>query len=229
MAYVITLTGSPMSGKSTVIQQLEYLSRTEKFRDSFQVVKIPKYTTRGFRENEIKAIQEGRSNELDVIPVIGLYNNDENLSKDELEGAKFAAFKELHCDLVYEQYGDRYGIRLHDLYKFIMAGKSPVIILNDVRAIEDLKSLLGKQCISLFVFRDVPNIERFKEEGKKRRDSQKTIRTRFEKANSIYRIYIENIALFDKMILNVQNDYISLEHILKQLIDSLVCESNAFV
>lgn len=229
MAHIITLTGPSMCGKSRVIRQLEILSSIAKYKNRFEVVKVPKYTTRPFRQNEIDAINLGNNKDLDVLPVIGKFNEHDNTTPEDLKILKFNAFKKLGCDLVYEQYGHRYGIKLSDLYNYIRLGKSPVVILNDVRAIEDIKNLLGKQCISLFIFRDVPNLERFEMEGEKRNDTKETILTRYEKATAIYRIYIENIALFDKMILNVQSGDESLKHILMQLIDSICCEPQTFI
>lgn len=229
MAHIITITGPSMCGKSRVIQQLEMLSLSEKYKNRFTIVKVPKYTTRPFRQNEIDAISAGNNDDLDVMPVIGKYNECDNVNPEDLKTLKFNAFNQLGCDLVYEQYGHRYGIKLSELYEYIRLGKSPVVILNDVRAIEDIKYLLGKQCVSLFVFRDVPNLERFQREGRKRHDTKETILTRYEKATAIYRIYIENIALFDKMILNVQNGDDSLKHILEQFIDSICCEPQTFI
>lgn len=229
MAHIITITGPSMCGKSKVIKQLEMLSTTQKYKGRFEIVKVPKYTTRPFRQNEIDAINSGCNNDLDVLPVIGKFNECDNTTMEDLKMLKFNAFNKLGCDLVYEQYGHRYGIKLSDLYNYIRLGKSPVVILNDVRAIEDIKNLLGKQCISLFVFRDVPNLKRFEKEGEKRHDTKETILTRYEKATAIYRIYIENIGLFDKMILNVQNGDDSLRHILMQLIDSICCDPQTFI
>ena len=52
---------------------------------------------------------------------------------------------------------------------------------------------------------------------------------RYEKANAIYRIYIENIHLFDKLILNTQNGYDSLRCILMQLVESMCEKQSMFV
>lgn len=229
MAHVITLTGPSMCGKSKVIRQLEILSNTPKYKNKFNIAKVPKYTTRPFRDNEIKAVLSGKLSDLDVLPVIGQYNESSCKIGSDLAFERFVAFNQIGCDLVYEQYGQRYGIKLSDLYEYIRQGISPVIILNDVRAIEDIKTLLGKQCVSLFVFRDVPNLERFEKEGKIRQDSEKTIQTRYEKATAIYRIYIENISLFDRMILNVRNGEDSLNTILDQFIESISSEPKSFI
>ena len=228
MAHIITITGPSMCGKSTVIEQLGIIGRMSKFNGKFEIVKIPKYTTREFRANEIEAVLSKNYAQIDVLPVIGKYNESADLTEEELKQAKLTAFKNLKCDIVYEQYGHRYGIKLEDLYEHLKNGRNPVIILNDVRTIEDLKSALGKQCFSIFIFREIPNIGHFYEEGEKRNDSESSIRARYEKAASIYRIYIENIHLFDKLILNVQKGEESIRNMLEQLVEYLCLVPSAF-
>ena len=217
-----------MCGKSTVIEQLGVIGRMPKFNGKFEIVKIPKYTTREFRANEIEAILSNNYAQVDVLPVIGKYNESPEMGEEELKQAKLTAFKNLKCDIVYEQYGHRYGIKLEDLYEHLKSGRSPVIILNDVRTIEDLKSALGKQCFSIFIFREIPNIRHFYEEGEKRNDNESSIRARYEKAASIYRIYIENIHLFEKLILNVREGEKSIHNMLEQLVEHLCLAPPAF-
>src|ERR1044072_3531807 len=40
------------------------------------------------------------------------------------------------CDIVYEQYGVRYGLSLTTLFEGLASGRSPIVILNDIRAVE---------------------------------------------------------------------------------------------
>ena len=107
------------------------------------------------------------------------------------------------CDLVYEQYQVRYGLNSGKLFELVRDGRSPIVILNDVRTVEDVKAALGRTVRSVFVFREGPSLERLTELAAARgvRD-QKDIERRFRKAQAIYRIYIENIYLFDHVILN---------------------------
>jgi len=228
MYYAITLTGPSRCGKSTVLKLLKQISESGKYPD-FHPVPIPKYTTRDFREEDIDAVVNGRSSELDVMPVIGNYNIIEGIDSAKQHELRMNAFKELNCDLAYEQYGDRYGLHLQRLYDCLKNCETPIVILNDVRTVEDIRTALGKQCISLFIFREVPNLDTFLKEAPKRKESPEKATIRFEKAESIYRIYIENIHIFDKLILNTQNGIDELQKILQQLIEKLCSPAPLFV
>ena len=172
MAHIITLTGPAHCGKSTISKMFIECEDT-----NFHPVSVPKYTTREQRKNDEDVICVNR------IPI--------------------------QCDLVYEQYGVRYGVELENLYKKLEEGKTPIIVINDIRAVEDLKSMLGNLVYSIFLYRKPAVYEEFYSEEKERasenvleKEIEQNARTRYEKAQAIYRIYIENIQLFDKVILN---------------------------
>jgi len=107
------------------------------------------------------------------------------------------------CDVVYEQYGVRYGLCLRSVFDALSRGKSPIVIINDVRSVADVRVKFGGLARSVFVFREGPTLKQYQQLAAARgvkgdSDAQK----RFRKAEAIYRIYIENIELFDHVILN---------------------------
>lgn len=107
------------------------------------------------------------------------------------------------CDIVYEQNEKRYGIRFKDVYEIISSGACPIVILNDVRAVEDVRSALNGLVRSIFIFRTRPTFNRYQQLAKSRRvENEEDVERRFRKAQAIYRIYIENIYLFDHVIIN---------------------------
>jgi guanylate kinase len=84
------------------------------------------------------------------------------------------------------------------------AGKCPIVVINDVRAVEELKELFPGQVLSLFIFRRIPNISEDAVEVAKRGNvSEQEEKDRFDKAVAMYRVYIENINIFNRVILNV--------------------------
>jgi len=175
MAFVVTLTGPSQCGKST-IRNFFLANDDEKFKP----VIFKKFTTR-----------PARASEDDAVCVL-------EMPKE--------------CDLVYEQYGVRYGFRFDDLYDHLEKGESPIVVLNDVRAVEDVRIALWPQVISLFLYRQPPNKDAFITEEKSRAKSDAdeemvlaAAQTRYDKAKAIYRIYIENIHLFDHVVLNTDD------------------------
>lgn len=175
MAVVLTFTGPSQCGKSTII---DMFLKAE--NDDFHPVIVPKHVTRDIRAT-------------DGNDVIGGGVPDT-------------------CDLVYEQYGQRYGFHFSTLYEHLSADKYPIVIVNDIKVLQDLKTALGSQVVSIYMYRKEPVLQDFINEEMARFKNpdaamlekiKKTATTRYNKAIIIYRIYIENIALFDNVILNV--------------------------
>ena len=162
---------------------------------SFQPVIIPKYTTRTGRKDDGSEIIC-----TDTLPRI--------------------------CDIIYEQYNVRYGCSLEMIYDNLIKNKSPMIILNDVRAIEDIRKFFGSLVKSIFIFRKKPDFKSYERTCKKRGvNDDNIIHTRYQKAHSIYRIYIENIYLFDHILIN-SGTYADLELQIKEIVKGL--ERNLF-
>jgi guanylate kinase len=129
------------------------------------------------------------------------------------------------CDLIYEQYGVRYGLDTDCLYDKLSAGISPIVILNDVRAVEDVRQAFGRLTCSLFVFRESPSEERQLRLARQRGLADEAeVRLRFRKAQAIFRIYIENIHMFDHVLLNV-GDVEHLGRQVKAVVKKLISES----
>lgn len=196
MPHVITITGPSGAGKSTTLRFLENCGNRV-----FRPEMVPKYTTRPPHEDD-----EGEVICVEHLPA--------------------------QCDLVYEQYGDRYGLELRDIFDLVAEGKSPIVILNDVRAVEDVRNTLGGLVRSIFVFMESPTLERFKklartkglldEEGK---ISKEDLELRLGKAQALYRIYIENIHLFDHVIINC-GSFDDLDLQVKQIVKGLRQDRN---
>ena len=173
MPNIITLTGPSQSGKSTAIQLLREASFP-----GYKPITIPKYTTRKPRKDDRpdEVISVHPDKELDV---------------------------KLGLDLVYQQYGERYGLRSASIVEALKSGETPIIVLNDVRIITEVKRLFGRAVRSVFVYRKAPKRESFYQDSENRSaQDPATIETRLRKAEAIYRIYIENIALFDHVLIN---------------------------
>lgn len=179
--FIITLTGSSQSGKTLLMNKIQQLGIRLKKKDIFFLPKITrKYTTRYLRWDEEELLQQGKYPDVKHIKQIPEA-----------------------CDLVYQTYGIRYGIETKILSERLEKKQSPIIVINDIRAVEELRKYFPGQVLSLFLFRKIPKLEDFKKEAQNRGNvSEAEVVARYEKAVAIYRIYIENIVLFDNVILN---------------------------
>lgn len=182
MKYIIAIMGPSQSGKSKIIEKI-INSKCE----GFTPVLIRKETNRKYRKEEQILIDEGNEGKVDVKKV-----------------------DEFSADLIYQTYGKRTGIKISELIEIANDGFTPVVIINDIIALKKLK----KECekiqdfcvISIFLFRKIPVRNDFFSVSKERGNvPEKETEQRYEKAKTVYRIYIENIYSFDYILLNVKN------------------------
>ncbi len=175
-----------MSGKSYVMDKIEQEHITLKNEGiDFNPIRVSKYTTRAYRLEELRQLKA-------------------DLHVDVKSVAKIPE----ECDLIYKTYGKKYGISFVDLEKMLQEFKFPVIVINDVRVVEEIKSCFPGRVLSLFLFRKIPELKDFKNTSALRGNVSNTeAKQRYNKAIAIYRTYIENITLFDRVILNVK-DYL---------------------
>lgn len=180
-SFIITLTGPSQSGKSLLMSKIQNLGAALREKGEFFYPEIiRKYTTRHLRWDEERMLEKGKHADV------------EHVNKIPEE-----------CDVVYQTYGVRYGIQTRILSEKLEQGYSPVIILNDIRVVEEIRKFFSGRVLSLFLFRKVPQLEDFKKEAQNRGNISETeVVARYEKAVAIYRIYIENIILFDNVVLN---------------------------
>lgn len=120
---------------------------------------------------------------------------------DDIDEVECKAEIPPECDLVYEQYGARYGFRLSTLVDLIDERLNPIVIVNDFRAVDDVRTFLGEMVRSVFVWRESPLSEEYRELLMESRGVEAGT-ARFTEAQAIYHGYGENISLFDHVILN---------------------------
>lgn len=180
-SFIITLTGPSQSGKSLLMSKIQRLGAALREQGEFFYPEIiRKYTTRHLRWDEERMLEKGKRADVEHV---------KNIPEE--------------CDVVYQTYGVRYGIQTRILSEKLEQGYSPVIILNDIRVVEEIRKFFSGKVLSLFLFRKVPQLEDFKKEAQNRGNISETeVVARYEKAVAIYRTYIENIILFDNVVLN---------------------------
>ena len=190
--FIITLTGPSACGKGLVTKAIiDYSHKLAENGIFFKPFIFRKDVTRTYRFNEALTILKGELSSLDVNSVPKIPDTD---------------------DLVYRTYGDEYALSSIDLTNALKRGESPIVVINDVRVVEELKRIYEGQVLSLFIFRHIiPDVEQHKKASSARGGitTQKTL-SRYEKAVALYRVFIENIHMFDRVILNVKEDDIEL-------------------
>ncbi len=183
--FIITLTGPSACGKGLITDFIIDYSKVLQERNiSFYPFLLPKDVTRSYRITEAVSMVLGKSDKVDVNSVSSIPAED---------------------DLVYRTYGDEYAINSKILDEALNNNRSPIVVINDVRVVEEIKRKYHGRVLSLFIFRDIiPDIESHKKTGSARGGvSEKKVLTRYEKAVALYRVFIENIHIFDRVVLNV--------------------------
>ena len=178
MKYIISLMGPSQSGKSFVIKKFIHNACA-----GFVPQLVPKQATRQLRQEEVEALARG-----DMIDV------------EHVE--------EITADLCYQTYGERTGVEIDKLISIANSGRVPIVVINDIMAIAKLKKECQKRdksicVISVFLFRSIPVKKEYFRESRRRGNVNKSeTEQRFDKAKTVYRIYIENMHMFDFVMLN---------------------------
>ena len=183
--FIITLTGPSGCGTSYIKKCIMEIQNELLDEDLvFKPVIFPKYVTRPLREVEIERVLHGE--QIDIISVVDIPDK---------------------CDIRYQTYGKQYAFCSEDLKAHLENGECPIVVINDVRAVGETKKLFPNKVFSLFLFRKVPKIELFEKEAAERGGgAEQEIEARYNRANSTFRTCIENIGLFNRVVLNVGDD-----------------------
>ncbi len=114
-------------------------------------------------------------------------------------------------DILYEQYGIHYGLSSSSIWRCLRNNHHAFVIVNDIRAIEDVKETFGVLAVTCYLYRCLsPAILRAlarkrtsagTDPGLLRRETER----RIAKLSVMYQKYIENISLFDHVILNTSS------------------------
>lgn len=186
---IYILCGGPGCGKS------ELLVRIIK-DESFNAEIPPKYSNR-----------ERRDEHDDV------YQVDENeFNKDEFT-------------FVYAMNDFIYGFKAEDILKILRKGKNAFLIISDLRVIEEIKKFFGGYISVIYIFRNMSEqelVEILDEREKKKTGNISNSNHQNIRKNRLYfiqRQYVENLALFDHVILNRKDKELELVQQAKNILD----------
>lgn len=152
---------------------------------------LPKYTTRKARTNDDEGI----------------------ITVEELPE---------ECEYRYVQYDKEYGLSPKMLADYKKSGKIPVTIINNPGVLRKLRSKFGNSMKSYFVHRRKPSRGEFTEIYLRERGGvpdPSVIEKRYQTALEIYRMYPNEIMLFDNIIFNVGDGFDEVREILHQIFE----------
>lgn len=172
--------GSPASGKDELIKAVNTLG-------NLHARIVPKHTDRNARwddDNEMicKKIFNSRGELVD--------NSDYDLE---------------NCDITYLNYGTNYGIKTSDIWNGFQAGIHQVLVVSNVKALNELKTIFGKLAVFLYVYSSITKDEYMKKEQMKMAqknmlDSEggiEYLKRREENFDMAWNLYERNFNMFD--------------------------------
>lgn len=187
-ARLYIISGSSGSGKTELLSLIQNQA-------TFKAVVAPKYSNRDERKGEFDDIRH-----VDRI-------NDEEYT------------------FVYPMNNYTYGIKAEEIADLLGQGYNVFIVLSDLRIVEELKQFFGSIAVSLYIYRNLSpdQLKKVLEEresarGIKQDDTVPFARQRQTRLNRLYlmqRQYVDNITLFDHVILNTRKSQDLLQQVTK--------------
>lgn len=105
-----------------------------------------------------------------------------------------------NCDITYENYGKKYGIKTANLWKSLSKETSQVIVVSNEEAINDLINVFGELIVPLFVHSEMNKDEYRKEQNRQGKDDE-YINQRVEKYEKAFNTYLRNLDKFKHVLL----------------------------
>ena len=104
------------------------------------------------------------------------------------------------CDIVYDNYENKYGIKLPLIFDQLAMGVSQVVVVSNIDAINQLKKCFSNQIKLVFVHSEMDE-EQYRAEQRKLSKPKKYIEERVGKYRQALDIYYRNIASFDHVLI----------------------------
>jgi hypothetical protein len=111
------------------------------------------------------------------------------------------------CDLVYENFGDRYGIECSRIWEGLRNGVFQVVVVSNIDAINRLRERFGELLILVYVHSEIGADEYLKVEAALGQDSS-YVKKRVEGYQSAFKLYLKNFLAFDHVLIysGIQED-----------------------
>ena len=104
------------------------------------------------------------------------------------------------CDIVYENYGNQYGIESARIWKGLHEGEFQVVVVSNVDAINRLHDIFGELVLMVYVH-SVVDADQYERKEKKQGKEGDYLKRRVADYNRAYNIYLENFLAFDHVLI----------------------------
>lgn len=111
------------------------------------------------------------------------------------------------CDIVYENYGDKYGIESSKIWTGLRRGVSHVIVVSNIDAINELREFFGELVVLVYVHSEIDADEYRRREAKYAKATG-YVEQRVAEYQLAYSVYLDNFLAFDHVLIssNLQED-----------------------
>lgn len=100
------------------------------------------------------------------------------------------------CDIVYENYGDRYGIETRRIWKGLLSGAFQVLVVSNADAINKLHSIFGELLVLVYVHSEVI-ADKYGETERQTGKASSYVEHRVKEYRQAFELYLENFLAFN--------------------------------
>ena len=110
------------------------------------------------------------------------------------------------CDITYENYGDKYGIKTSQIWEGLSKGIFQVIVVSNIEAINKLRDIFGELVLLVYVHSEVDADDYRRVEAKRKSDPEyldaEYVEQRAENYRLAFDIFLENYLAFHHVLIN---------------------------
>jgi ribose 1,5-bisphosphokinase PhnN len=185
---LFVIVGSPASGKDELIAAVNIIG-------ALHAEIVPKHTDREWRAGDDDEMICSQIPELNNETLM-IQNKDYDLE---------------HCDIIYKNYNNFYGIKTSDIWNKLSNGIFQVIVVSNKEALNKLKLKFGKLAVIIYVYSTITKEEYIENEVQKQEENHtdrkntnsrnQYLSSREKKFDMAWKLYEDNFLLFDHVLI----------------------------
>ncbi len=104
------------------------------------------------------------------------------------------------CDIEYENYATKYGIKSDGIWRGLRGGRFQVAVVSDLEAIKELERIFGDLVVLVYVHSNV-DARKYQIEEMERGDDVGYVKRRVKEYDRAYRLYLEYFLAFNHVLI----------------------------